>query len=339
MEQEFFVNPESQEQLYFYLIQAWFEAGLFERIVEEWQNYLPLLEKMTFPGDRQRAIRFYLESALHLKRLTGKDEHWIKQAFDENSPQALLAASVLTHYLHKFSLADSYYLKALDLGETGDHQAKQLFLQRRETTISHFIKALAIDEKEKARLEKILSKHPKVNWTDALGHSQIISKTTLVKELKQYARSSHQVVLIGGWIGLIAYLMEREEIPFAKVLNLELDPTATVASLDFNQRLYEQGLYRAEVQDALNYAFEEPHLIVVNTSCEHLADYQRWLAQIPMGTLCFLQSNNMFELEEHVNCHQNLDEFKLSCGLSEIFSADVVELGYGQQRFTVIGKR
>ena len=51
--------------------------------------------------------------------------------------------------------------------------------------------------------------------------------------------------------------------------------------------------------------------IAINTSCEHLTQeqYDKWLSLIKPGTKIVLQSNNYFDLDEHVRCANSIEEF------------------------------
>ena len=42
--------------------------------------------------------------------------------------------------------------------------------------------------------------------------------------------------------------------------------------------------------------------LVVNTSCEHIADLRGWLDLLPKGTSVLLQSNDYFSEPTHINC-------------------------------------
>ena len=48
----------------------------------------------------------------------------------------------------------------------------------------------------------------------------------------------------------------------------------------------------------------------VNTSCEHIEDFQAWYESIPSGQLLLLQSNDFFGVDDHVNCVNSVAEFR-----------------------------
>ena len=45
---------------------------------------------------------------------------------------------------------------------------------------------------------------------------------------------------------------------------------------------------------------------IINTRCEHILDFPVGIAKYPNGKLIVLQTNNFFEIEEHVNCVKDL---------------------------------
>ena len=65
---------------------------------------------------------------------------------------------------------------------------------------------------------------------------------------------------------------------------------------------------------------------IINTSCEHIEKFTEWFNSIPKGKLVALQTNNYFDLPEHVNCVKNLVEFKKQAPLSDIIFEGRLEL-------------
>ena len=78
---------------------------------------------------------------------------------------------------------------------------------------------------------------------------------------------------------------------------------------------------------------------IINTSCEHIANFSDWYSNIPKDKLVILQSNNFTKLEEHVNCSKSLKEFSESVHMSETLyegELDLTDQG-GYIRFMKIG--
>jgi hypothetical protein len=75
---------------------------------------------------------------------------------------------------------------------------------------------------------------------------------------------------------------------------------------------------------------------VINTSCEHILDFSTWYNKIPKGKLLVLQSNNFFEVEEHVNCAVDVEDFDKMCTMSDTLYIGELELPK-YKRFMKIG--
>jgi hypothetical protein len=65
---------------------------------------------------------------------------------------------------------------------------------------------------------------------------------------------------------------------------------------------------------------------VINTSCEHIENFKDWYAGIPLGKLVILQSNNYFDLPEHVNCVKDSLHFAEMAPLSREYFTGGLEL-------------
>ena len=46
---------------------------------------------------------------------------------------------------------------------------------------------------------------------------------------------------------------------------------------------------------------------IINTSCEHIENFDSWYAKLSTGKLVILQSNNYFDIPEHVNCVHDIN--------------------------------
>ena len=75
---------------------------------------------------------------------------------------------------------------------------------------------------------------------------------------------------------------------------------------------------------------------IINTSCEHIEKVTEWFNAIPRDKLVVLQSNNYFEIDDHVNCVKDITEFKQQAPLSNIIYEGELELEK-YTRFMLIG--
>jgi hypothetical protein len=75
---------------------------------------------------------------------------------------------------------------------------------------------------------------------------------------------------------------------------------------------------------------------IINTSCEHIENFSKWYSKIPKGKLIILQSNDYFEVKEHVNCSKSISQFSKTCPMTEtLFEGELFLPKY--TRFMKIG--
>ena len=191
-------------------------------------------------------------------------------------------------------------------------------------------------------------------WMDAIRNSddrsrtlesfwggQLESKTWLVESLSAKAKtiSNANAVIHGGWNGVLANMLFNSEIGIKHIISVDLDPICKEIASTVNKRQEMEGMFEAVTADMCTYEYTTNPYFVINTSCEHITQeqYMQWLNNIPAGAKIILQSNNYSELEEHVNCCKNLDQFARQ-SLLDIEVKDEIELPK-YKRFMVIGKK
>lgn len=187
---------------------------------------------------------------------------------------------------------------------------------------------------------------------EALASGQVASKIWLIEELQRHVRLDQQTLFVlGGWVGLLplALLWTRPELK--AVRTIDIDPKATTLALHLNKWSYLNSKnFLAATADMYELDYRElsfhPHDwqqgtretpdILINTSCEHLTDFKRWLTAIPAGKTLVLQSNDFFSCAGHVNCVASLQEFREQAALSEVLYAGELKLP-DYTRFMLIG--
>ena len=75
---------------------------------------------------------------------------------------------------------------------------------------------------------------------------------------------------------------------------------------------------------------------IVNTSCEHIINFDGWYNLIPEGKLVILQSNDYIDVEEHVNCSKDIEMFSKSTPMAQTLFEGTLDLG-AYRRFMKIG--
>jgi hypothetical protein len=188
-------------------------------------------------------------------------------------------------------------------------------------------------------------------WMDAIRNSddryrtlesfwkgQIRSKVWLIDNLISHVSSfSNNIVIHGGWNGVLASLLFQTNAAITKIVSVDIDPSCEETARTMNKIEEMQGKFQAVTANMADYEYSFYPDIVINTSCEHVDQetYEKWLSKVPQGSVIILQSNNYFELDEHIRCATDLTEFKKQSKI-KVISASLLELPK-YTRFMLIG--
>ena len=191
-----------------------------------------------------------------------------------------------------------------------------------------------------AAMARTVTKHPRADLAIAFNHKQIGSKLWLRDCLAQVMPGKIDGVwVLGGWYGVLAaILLDVPRLDLALITSVDFDPACAEVAETLNREAHQAGRFAALSADmnALDYG-KAPELII-NTSCEHLADVPGWLARIPRGQMLLLQSNNYFREPDHISCVPSLAAFRQQAGLSEVLFAGERETK-NYTRFMLVGVR
>lgn len=203
-----------------------------------------------------------------------------------------------------------------------------------------------------------LKKFPDINFVDALSYGQIKSKMWLIDELSKITTSPGLTFILGGWYGILASMMfESNKFQELTIRSFDINPqcadiadtinrtpwvleswkfkasTADMYNLNYNETIYET--LRANKTSVK--LIESPQTII-NTSCEHLEKFDYWLSKIPSNKLIVLQSNNFFNISDHINCVNSIEEFLEKTNFKKIFYSGELEFEK-YKRFMLIGEK
>jgi len=192
-------------------------------------------------------------------------------------------------------------------------------------------------------------------WDDCFARGQLESKLWLVRELQQCNIPLGTVFICAGWYATIATMLFESGIEVDKIRSFDMDTTCASIAEVFNKPwVVDSWKFKASYKDIHDIDFtgktpysvyksngEEQLLLdspdtVVNTSCEHIENFEEWYAKIPDGKLVILQSNNFYDVEEHVNCVTDVDEFINTAPMTTVlYSGELALPKYN--RFMIIG--
>jgi hypothetical protein len=158
----------------------------------------------------------------------------------------------------------------------------------------------------------------------ALNKNHLASKRWLADALFEAGGPRlGRVLILGGWIGALgAVLLHDRRFVVDSVVSVDIDPRCEPIALALNATNVRAGRFSAVTADMydLDYAAPAgaagPADLVVNTSCEHLAEFDRWYGRIAPGQRLVMQSNDYFAVREHVNCVPDLATFRAQAPLA-----------------------
>lgn len=176
-------------------------------------------------------------------------------------------------------------------------------------------------------------------FRDMFSEGQLKSKLWLVSELSKRADLANESVAIAGsWFATLAFLiLENQKNSKININCIDIDSRCS-EFLHYLVKNDEKVLVKGVTADMHDYHYSEG--VIINTSCEHLPDLNRWLALVPKGALVVLQSNNYFKDPSHVNCVKSLPEFreKTKAHVSETLFSGELDLGI-YTRYMIIGRK
>ncbi len=239
---------------------------------------------------------------------------------------------------------------------------------REKAILEYCIKNLSsVDNKDKI-FRSIFDYKKKVDNDDiydAFSRSQIKSKIWLIDELENVRQTLPEpvykhVAIFAGWYGQLKSIYDKK-LTYRKIRNIEMDRNACEAS-DYIFNLSELENYKVKAVnanineltlhkngyewDVENFRegtrYSEKFLpdLIINTSAEHMTE--EWYNQIRFkdmesNPIVAIQSNNLFDIPEHINCVHSVDHMKKKFPMKEILFEGELQLK-GYKRVMLIGR-
>ena len=188
---------------------------------------------------------------------------------------------------------------------------------------------------------------------ESLSPNQIKCKKWLVSELeafvieepwREFSRSFPlNIEHIGGWFGwpLVDFM---KHLPIESYRNVEADPFAVKVFnryVDFFDPDFDCRAIESDIRDLNPTNSKHGSIrVVINTSCEHMPPLPELLKDrgyIEEKVVFFLQSNNLFDEPDHINCVSSCEELIQQSGLTKVYSAGTLDMGH-YERYMVVGK-
>jgi hypothetical protein len=144
---------------------------------------------------------------------------------------------------------------------------------------------------------------------DSFSPNQFKSKERLIKLIRDQLilKTNSEIVIFGGWYGSIL-------IPaFKEVKRITLiDKDKDVISIAKNRLFNHYKNVDFICDDVFNWAPDSSRIkktdLIINTSCEHMPSMKK--LELDTNAHFAFTSNNMYDIEGHINCVSSIEEFK-----------------------------
>lgn len=195
---------------------------------------------------------------------------------------------------------------------------------------------------------------------DAFSRSQMRSKFWLINELSKINNNYDHIVILAGWFGQLKAIYEKQ-CTYAKMRIVEMDKQSCETSdyifnlsnlenhkvksihANINELTLHKNGYEWDVEnfkDGTKYSEKFLPNLIINTSAEHMTE--EWYNQIRFKNMesdpiVAIQSNNLFDIPEHINCVHSVDHMKKKFPMKEILFEGELQLK-GYKRVMLIGR-
>jgi len=189
----------------------------------------------------------------------------------------------------------------------------------------------------------ILNNHPNYlnSYIDSVSEGQHESKIWMIRQLEKTCNFvvPIKIEIIGGWFGFPLIEMLNFAFKIDQIDFFELDETCKKIFAQYTN--FFNYNYKISVFD--DYFDREEirrrHLII-NTSSEHMRDVvvmKKFYKDYPFKPILVLQSNNYFNLPEHVNCVHSAEELIQKNQIKKVLYSGKMKMN-NYTRFMVIGQ-
>lgn len=194
---------------------------------------------------------------------------------------------------------------------------------------------------DKNRLKQLRHK----DVLDSFSPNQFLSKMNLINHIKSLniLNKDSEIVIFGSWYGSILIPAFYNEVKKITCIDIDKDVISRAKYELFKD--FDIDFITGDVFEFRN-QYKKTDLFI-NTSCEHMKPMREWgpapeyknpwWDRVSPAYFAF-QSNAMFDIPTHINCVNNIEEFKKQLpDRAEVLIEDEIPDERGT-RFTLIGK-
>ena len=216
-------------------------------------------------------------------------------------------------------------------------------------------------------MKKMINRFEGDALTDAFSRGQLRSKKWLIDMVTALEIDLGDTIYVcAGWYGVLSALMF-ERIDAKNIYSFDIDPSTDNPADTLNKEYIMDNMrFKSFVSDVRELKCESQTLpvnhykysdattfektstmheiaaptCVINTSCEHIEDFDVWFSSIPKGTLVIMQNNNFVEHDDDtvVNTIGHEDAWSDKLNLSEVIFKGTLNLEK-YDRYMVIGRK
>lgn len=324
--------------------------------------------------DLRRAMQFQNEQSIFrlLEVFSGRDLTSLKRSFTDQDPRSICRLYQNSDELRKAAVDDSLHaifklyddvvelrkaviennsISVLNLLEFED--LKKLLQNDNRYSLYRLLDQYIPQNNLVSALRNIETQ--KIEFQhDCISRGQLRSKLWIIDTLRSLNIELGCVFICAGWYATLSLMIFENEIPVEKIRSFDIDPSCEHIAEIFNKPwVRDAWKFKAVTKDIMdiNYKIEEYTVTkydgsterlwdvpdtVINTSCEHIDDFDCWYSKIPSGTLLILQTNDFTDIEDHVNCSETLDDFAEKTPMQECLYQGELDLDQ-YKRFMRIG--
>lgn len=194
--------------------------------------------------------------------------------------------------------------------------------------------------------------HRTKDFVESFLSNQVVCKIWLIEELMKILQSKKdhftatRITILGSWYGNVIVPLILDNLPQITEIDLiDMDEDALAIGRKFLSYYNDRNVkinFRCEDVNFIEFDDFYTH-IVINTSCEHMFPMDSITFRNDDDVIYALQSNNMVDVREHVNCVETAEELARQSNLNRIYYSGKKRLKGSNQkeykRFMVIGKR
>ena len=172
---------------------------------------------------------------------------------------------------------------------------------------------------------------------DSVSPNQYRSKEVLIKHVEnlQLVDQNSEIVIFGGWYGTIL-------IPAFKYVDriTLIDKDKDIIGIAKNRLFDHYKNVDFISKDVFDWAPDSKRIktcnLIINTSCEHMPSMKK--LELDTKSYFAYQSNNMYDIEGHINCVSSMEEFKFQLPKNaKVMIEDKITDDRGT-RFLLVGK-